>query len=240
MKMDAIYLTLDMDDAPEYMMEEVLGLLREHDVPATIFATGESRVLRESGPNIEVGLHPKIRDMYRLDEYVTPLKELYPEARCLRSHGLISSSNLLLHAWKSGITVTSNYISLDRPSSAPIPMLYSIHEYPITFMDDVCLLEGGPFNKEALSLSLDSGRGFGVLIFHFVHIYLNAVNFEQYRAVKGKLHDKELVDSHVQSATPGVRDLFLSMINDKTLRRRCALFPEKAATTTHLNGGLPT
>jgi hypothetical protein len=238
-KSDAIYLTLDMDGAPEYMMASVLDLLGEHDIPATIFATGESQVLRGAGASIEIGLHPEIRDMYQLEESVAPLKEMYPEARCLRSHGLVSASSLLVQAWKAGITVTSNYLSLDTPQQSPLPLLYSIHEFPVTFMDDVCLLEGGPFDLESLAPSILPGAGFSVLIFHFVHIYLNAVNFVQYKSVKGNLHDKDLVDSHSQSDLHGVRDMFLALIQDEAARSRFSLFPRDVSMTTRLPGGYP-
>lgn len=236
---DAIYLTIDMDGAPEYMIDHVLSMLAEYGVPATVFATHDSPSLRDAGENIEVGLHPSIVDLSRSQESIRELKEMYPQARCLRSHGLVSSSALLIHAWRSGLRVTSNYLMLDSPPREPVGMLYGIHEYPVTFMDDIGLLEGMDKARQALASATAPGAGVRVLAFHFVHVYLNAVCFDQYHQIKMRLADKRFVDSHVQHSAFGVGDMFLSLLREEETRCRFALFPEKGATVTHLEEGYP-
>lgn len=234
-----LYLTIDMDGAPEYMIDHVLSMLAEYDVPATVFATHSSPVLHSAGENVETGLHPSIFDLSKSRESICELKEIYPQARCLRSHGLVSSSALLIHAWQSGLSVTSNYLMLGSPPKEPVGMLYGIHEYPVTFMDDIGLLEGMDKARQALAKATAPEAAVRVLAFHFVHIYLNAVCFDQYHQIKGRLADKGLVDGHIQDSAFGVGDMFLSLLKDGELRRRFALFPDKGPSVTHLEEGYP-
>ncbi|MCG8551799.1 MAG: hypothetical protein MI799_15460 [Desulfobacterales bacterium] len=233
---DGIFLTFDMDGAPDYMLEAVLVPLYKKKIPATVFATGLSDLLMTCPDGVEIGLHPYIKKLDSFPNAIKKLKEIYPDARCLRSHGLVSSSALLIHCWRWGLKVTSNYLMLDAPPKGALPMLYGIHEYPICFMDDIVLLEGVSIN--AMQIAMEK-TGLRVLTFHPVHIYLNACSFHQYLSVKGRLYDKKFVDTHVQNKRLGIRDLFISLLESPATKDQFLLFPESVETPTKLPEGYP-
>lgn len=233
----ALFMTLDLDHAPEYMVEQILALFADRGVPATVFATHDSPALRNAGSLFETGLHPYITNLNQARNAIAQLKRIHPQARCLRSHSLVNSSALLIHAWQAGITATSNYLMLDRNHDRPVPMLYGIHEYPIFFMDDIALMEGLASYAVELPPALRQARGFCVLDFHPVHVYMNATSHQDYSCVKGRLADKAFVDSQVQRRKPGVADLLLSLLDDPELAVRFSLFPESPAAATRLAGG---
>jgi len=55
-----IYLTFDLDWACDCVIEDTLLLLEHENVPATIFVTHDTPLLKRmrENPNIELGVHP--------------------------------------------------------------------------------------------------------------------------------------------------------------------------------------
>jgi hypothetical protein len=97
-----LVLTLDVDWAPDWMIDAVADQLAAAGVPATWFATHASPALerlRERADLFELGVHPNFRPGSThgagIDEVLAHVMTLVPEAVSSRSHGVVQSGTLL-------------------------------------------------------------------------------------------------------------------------------------------------
>jgi len=87
-----IYVTFDVDWAPDYMIENALAILDGGDVRATFFATHDSPLLRSmaAAGRHEVGIHPYVSPQSSqgdtIDKVLDGLLSAYPGARGCRFH----------------------------------------------------------------------------------------------------------------------------------------------------------
>jgi hypothetical protein len=99
---DRVAITLDVDWAPDFAIDHAARLLVAHEVAATWFITHASAAverLREHPELFELGIHPNFAagsTHGRTPEAVLDhVLALVPEARAMRTHGLVQSSALL-------------------------------------------------------------------------------------------------------------------------------------------------
>jgi len=97
-----ICLTIDVDWAPDFVIDWMYRRIKKADIPATWFATHKSDVLDEivRDPLQEVGLHPNFfpdstqgNDMGKAMHYLT---SLFPNAIGVRAHAFLDSTR---HQW---------------------------------------------------------------------------------------------------------------------------------------------
>lgn len=219
-----IILTIDIEWAPDYMLDFCFGLLSDTGLKTTIFATHDSSKIKDVSSEIEVGLHPDINSLGEAEEKISELKRYYPEARCVRNHRLVHSSVFTRLYKKYGLSVTSNYLMIDQDDVRPIPMLYGIKEYPIFFMDDIYLATHDKIEVGSLIEKLRKTEGLKVIAFHPIHIYLNSGDIGTYETVKGDADDKERIDSAVFSGT-GIGTIFREILSTPWLKKRVVGFP---------------
>lgn len=188
-----IILTFDVDWAPEWMIEETIGMLREANCPGTYFATHRSAALSSLAEEhgFEVGLHPNFLPNSShgttVDAVFRTLKEFYPEATSCRTHSLMQSEPLLTQmARDHGMEVDCSIHLPQASAVCPHRLVLdddgtSIVRLPHIFQDNMYALSGADWTVEALRI----GRvGWNVFNFHPVHIALNTSSFSQYRAIK--------------------------------------------------------
>ena len=221
---DRIILTIDLEWAPEYMLDHVFGMLSESGSRATLFATHDSKAVKDAGGAFEVGLHPAVSALAEMDEAICRLKDIFPYARAIRTHGLVNASGFLQVYKKHGLSVTSNYLMTGQAGIRPVPMLYDILEYPIYYMDDVHLAETDHIDTSSLIKGLIEKPGVKVLAFHPMYIYLNSNSIERYRSVRGHLHDKKRMDDCINKAY-GIGTFFKELIRDPDIKGRTGDFP---------------
>ena len=95
--MSPILVTLDIDWAPDWMVEDVVERLVRAGVRATLFATHDSPLLRslEGNSEIEIGLHPNFlpgsSHGSTPEEIFATLRSWYPRATACRTHSLVQS-----------------------------------------------------------------------------------------------------------------------------------------------------
>ena len=92
-----VFLTCDVDWAPEFAIEAVLEAVRAHGQKLTIFATHRSDVLLGAPSWLEVGLHPDFTRQdgkSRFEERIAALKRVYPDAVGMRSHRDFFGNNI--------------------------------------------------------------------------------------------------------------------------------------------------
>lgn len=188
-----VLVTLDIDWAPDWMVEDVVDRLARAGVRATLFATHESPFLRSLGDNshIEIGLHPNFlpgsSHGSTPEEIFATLRNWYPRATACRTHSLVQSEPLLARmACEFGIEVDCS-IHLPRAQHVVPHELHisqqgdTIVRLPHVFQDNMHAMAGRAW--DAAGAELDT-PGWKVLNFHPVHVALNTSRLATYEALK--------------------------------------------------------
>ena len=218
-------LTLDVDWAPDFVIDQVAHTLIENKVKATWFVTHHSEAidrLKEHKELFELGIHPNMllgSTHGRTEEQVlTHIKEIVPDAISMRTHGLYQTSNWLTKACKDyGVLID---VSLFLPRAAHLcPHRFkwngsSLLRIPYFWEDDSEMSEDKPIwrlSDERLNVS-----GLRVFDFHPIHIALNTDRFEKYEALKRlrpvRLWDSGFIKEHV-CAGAGPKHLFVDLVS---------------------------
>lgn len=188
-------LTLDIDWAPDFMIEAALATLRRHRLPATLFVTHDSpllSVLRAHPDPFELGVHPNFLPGSSHGE--TPrqvlafVRRLLPAARSMRTHALHQSSPLLaLASAEFGLRTDASLLLPGARHLAPHAVHYDhdatpLVRVPACFEDDEhACRPGTTWRLRELRLGTP---GLKVMTFHPALIYLNSADLHGYRALK--------------------------------------------------------
>jgi len=194
-------ITLDIDWAPDFAIDFAANLLIESHVKATWFVTHDSpavRRLRKFPQLFELGIHPNfLPDTTHgttESEILRNCMGFVPQARVVRMHGLVQTSNLLERIIDE--TPINVDVSLFLPHAASLePVVYywangkKLVRLPYIWEDDFEMVR--PHRIWELGLMLDRGTGLKIMDFHPIHIYLNSSTPETYRTVRsfGPLND---------------------------------------------------
>jgi hypothetical protein len=229
---DDAVLTLDVDWAPDAIIDSVAALLVERRAKATWFITHRSPAvdrLRGRPDLFELGVHPNMLPNSTHgateDEALGHVLGIVPGATVMRTHGLYQSSNFLVKAATHfGIRVD---VSLFLPRAThlqPHALTYGgakLWRVPYFWEDDVEMFEPQPI------WSAGDGRlsvpGLRVFDFHPVHVALNTERFDRYDALRKArpLHewDRAYIDASVRSGR-GPRSLFIELADELAGRGR--------------------
>lgn len=199
-------LTFDVDWAPSWVVEEIAGSLIEAGVRSTWFITHEIEALalmREHSALFELGIHPNFQPGSThgatADEALAHCLALVPEARCVRTHGLMLSTpllDLILQTTQVRIDVS---IFLPRATGVQ-PVIYerpdgTLIRLPYVWEDD---LEMGVSDPEwRIDGVIRRGAGLKIVDLHPLHVAMNAVDLKAYTSVKELLVTPERVDRHL-------------------------------------------
>ena len=100
-------ITLDIDWAPDWTIEDTASILIKNKIKATWFITHRTKAidrLQNKTKLFELGLHPNCLPESSHgnseDEVLTHVRTLIPQAVSMRTHGLYQSSNFLKKAAK--------------------------------------------------------------------------------------------------------------------------------------------
>lgn len=213
-----IVLSLDVDWAPDAVMEPVLDAMRAAGVKCTFFATHASPLLMGlDDPNVEVGLHPNF--LGNNGDYDTPLSQLtaaYPNARGGRSHALYVSSHILRLYKKHGLSYESNNFMPMHQHLHPMMRFERFVSIPFYWSDDRLEVYSW-FDVEALRLD---EPGLKVLNFHPIHVFMNTSSEGHYLSWKQHYQDPDALRAHIGEGA-GVGSLFhavLARIRERNLR----------------------
>jgi hypothetical protein len=208
-----IAFTLDIDWAPDYVIEYVLDLFQQYKIKCTIFATHESSLIKHADKDLfEIGIHPDFNfssanGNKTHESVLNTLKNIYPEAKGLSSHRMTQNSQLIDLFYKEEFIYDRNQF---------LPYWKNIHPYKfwngfvrITFNweDDYHWL----CNKKFNSICLDLNSGLNILNFHPVHVFLNTENMERYNSARNFYQDHSmLVGFQNRSDVKGTKDCLIS------------------------------
>ncbi len=218
-------ITLDIDWAPDYAIDFAASLLIETQVRATWFVTHDSpavRRLRQHPHLFELGIHPNFlpgtTHGKTESEILSHCMEFAPQARVVRTHGLVQTSNLLEKVIDE--TPISVDVSLFLPHAAALePVVYywengkRLVRLPYMWEDDFEMVR--PDGIWDLGRMIDRGTGLMIMDFHPIHVFLNSLTLATYRSVRaqGRLADlsEEFVSGHIATG-PGAGYAFRSAI----------------------------
>lgn len=204
-------ITLDIDWAPDYAIDFAASLLIEAQVRATWFVTHDSpavRRLRQHPHLFELGIHPNFlpgtTHGKTESEILSHCMEFAPQARVVRTHGLVQTSNLLEKIIDE--TPISVDVSLFLPHAAALePVVYywengkRLVRLPYMWEDDFEMVR--PDGIWDLARMIDRGTGLMIMDFHPIHVFLNSLTLATYRSVRaqGRLADlsEEFVRRHI-------------------------------------------
>ncbi len=185
-------ITIDLDWAPDYMIEPMAEALIERGVRATWLITHASpavEALRDRPDLFELGIHPNfLPDSSHgatPEEVIDHCMRLVPSARCVRTHGLVQSTGLL-HALgcREGLCVDLSLYLHHCPSVAPCGFSYRgahLLRLPHVWEDDMEMECSDASWRLDRILQLE---GLKILAFHPVHVFLNCPNGEAYEEFK--------------------------------------------------------
>ncbi len=222
-------ITIDLDWAPDYMIEPIAAALIKRRVRATWLITHMSPAvdaLRKRSDLFELGIHPNFlpgsSHGVTSDEVIDHCMSLVPSARCVRSHGLMQSTRLLHElARREELCVDLSLYLHHCPSAAPCRFAYRgacLLRLPHVWEDD--------FEMECSDASwrLDPIQrldGMKILNFHPVHVFLNCPSGEAYNAYRrlGGVNAKtEAAAGALKHAGPGPATMFSEVIDHLAIR----------------------
>ncbi|MBV7331999.1 hypothetical protein KFU94_27975 [Chloroflexi bacterium TSY] len=222
--MDDPIITLDIDWAPDFVIDFVADVLRQHGVRATWFVTHASAAierLRENAELFELGIHPNF--LTNSTHGTTPTEvlshcmSLVPKATSMRTHSLYQSSPLLANVLES--TSIHVDVSLFLPRAAHLqPVEYIWQEKTLLripfYWEDDFEMERQDTNWRLDSYCI-SGSGMKVFNFHPIHIYLNSADMKPYQALKKECPQlqhatPDVVNKHIYHGI-GTRSIFIDI-----------------------------
>ncbi len=215
-------ITLDVDWAPDFMIDAAADALLAREVRATWFVTHASPALdrlREHPELFELGMHPNFLDGSSHGaspmEVVEHCAALVPEARAVRTHCLLQSTplhdELLRH---SAVEVD---VSLFLPGARNVEPVVQwspagrLLRLPYVWQDNMEMYAPTP-NWDTCAV-LDA-PGLRIFDFHPAHVWLNSAAFAPYERLKTE-HDLATVDeaaaARFRHQGPGAMTAFLDL-----------------------------
>lgn len=211
-----ICITLDVDWAPDGVIEPVLRQMRDAGVKATFFATHASPLLSSlDDPDIEIGLHPNFLNCNGdYDAPIRTLKSVYPRARGGRSHALFVSSHILRLYKEHGLSYESNNFMPMHSHLHPMMRFERFVSIPFYWSDDRLEVYSW-FAVEKLRLE---EPGLKVLNFHPIHVFMNTTGDAHYATWKQHYQEPETLRAFI-GAGEGVGSLFTAVLRRIAERR---------------------
>jgi hypothetical protein len=216
-----LVLTIDIDWAPDFIIEHVANILIKQQVKATWFVTHSSpalSLLRANTQLFELGIHPNF--LPNSTHGINPKQvlnhciSLVPEARSMRTHSLTQSTPLLNQVLTLTPIILDSSIYLPHMEGIQ-PISYWWHgkellRLPIFWEDDLEMER--PDSCWTLEAVTHYKEGLKIFDFHPIHIVLNSRNDEAYQRLKSKKKIQDLTMSEIEpNINRGIGTLTLFM-----------------------------
>ena len=187
-----VFITFDIDWAPDHMVNHIIDLCLKSEVSATFFVTHFSPTLERlrAYPHLfEVGLHPNFlpgsTQGDTSEKIFNYCKKLVPDAVSIRPHCVYQHGRLYDQFNKHfGERIVDSSICMPGVSSIQAFELHTpsgrLVRVPFFWADDYYLL-----GKQILDpVDLLAAEGAKIYMFHPIHIFQNTQNIEQYEMRK--------------------------------------------------------
>ena len=218
-----IVFTSDIDWAPEEVILDTIKIFEKFNVKCTFFCTHKSNILDKCDRSLfELGIHPNFNfslidgKAIKAEEITDDILSIFPEAKGVRSHSLVSSSGLLDIFKKKGLIYESNQFLPYNWNIKPYDCWSGLKRMPYNWEDDTHFQYGNDFDYDILK-NYNSER-FIILDFHPIHIFLNTDCQATYDNAKIHYHNHEKLLDYRNENKIGVRDFLLNTL--KALEKR--------------------
>lgn len=192
-------ITFDIDWAPDWAIEECINICDKYEIPSTFFVTHHSKIIEECAKeeNIELGIHPNFfpesSQGNSPSEVLAFCRDLVPNARSMRTHGLMQWTGLY------GI-VAKEFASIEIDVSLYLCGHRGLHPIPMPVIGGGDIIRLPYFWEDDLNAMFESpdwfcipaSEGLCIFDFHPVHVCLNMSSLEQYKSLKNSLGGKSL------------------------------------------------
>jgi len=192
--MDEFAISIDIDWAPDFAIEEAARILTDHQVKCTWFITHNSPAIKRLSQNslFELGIHPNFFPFSSQgnneDEIIKFCFDIVPGAKCVRTHALFQSSRLLKKLREDYGLLTDSSVYLPYASNIqPHVVNYSHNSKPLTripyfWEDDLeCYKAGKTWEFDNKKFFV---KGLKIFNFHPTYIYLNIDEMHGYEKLK--------------------------------------------------------
>jgi hypothetical protein len=178
----------------------------------------------QGNPKFELGIHPNFNSLLNNDhangknarQVIENLLKIVPNAQCLRSHSLVSSSKLLQMMPEYGLTHESNLFLPPESCNDLVPFRIwnGVIRIPHIYEDDYSLLSSENRHGSVSNNIIEYCKkniGLRVLSFHPIHVFLNTENLDRYECTrKFHLHHEQLIN--YRYAGKGIRTTLESLL----------------------------
>ncbi len=222
---DKFFITIDIDWAPDHVIQYAHKLLADAGVVSTWFVTHETEMLNQlkQDPLIDLGLHPNFNPLLMqgkdtkgkdAETVIRNIQHLVPETKLIRSHSLTQSSTLLNLFADGGFSHECNmYLPLNSGIEAkPFSHSEGMLRCPHIWEDDLSLFD--EYGFEQVFTKLVDAKGLKILGFHPIHIYLNTDKLERYESVKMMMEDEAKLKNSRNSEAKGIEDFIKLFFNN--------------------------
>ena len=214
-------LTFDCDWAPDFVINDIINLLDAEKIKATFFITNNSQILKKLRGNklFEIGIHPnffpKSTQGSNEDSILNNLKQIVPEAKSIRTHGLFQSTPLVKKFQEYGIENDLSLFLQNTPNIVPHhSKFFNLFRFPYFWEDDVAITEKVNWSFED---SLYHVNGLKIFNFHPIHVFLNSNNMDNYENLKKEIGleqlNEENIKNYVNQSDIGVKSFFIEIIS---------------------------
>lgn len=224
MNRNIICLTMDVDWASEYAIQQSLKIFEERQLPLTVFVTHKSRTIAEAlvQKKIKCGIHPNFMpdssQGASYQEVVDFCFNLLPDARICRGHRYYEVNDTVELLSKRGIVCESNICTL---MDVVPPFLHRSKNvsFPIFWEDGAFLYQYKGFDRTFFRERF-LRPGLKVINMHPMHLMLNTPYFSYTREIKDRLTrnewnnlDKSVIDE-LAFKGDGIRNFIEQMLED--------------------------
>lgn len=188
-QLTTLFLTADIDWAPEFVIEWFLKELETFGVQVTLFATHDSPLLREAPAWCEIALHPDYTrggSRQELEEKLVRLHEIYPAARGMRGHRNVFGNQIAEWGAKRGIRYDASSHCDQLPFLQPWRDSFGLTRIPYFWEDGIHLDKKLPLSWDGVPLGTP---GLKVINVHPVLLYLNCRSDDDRRRVTALFPD---------------------------------------------------
>lgn len=215
-----VFLTIDLDWCHEEVLVDTLGLIETYNARATFFCTDRPRSLDllKGNSRAELGIHPNFLPLFGRGEesaHTAPfildkLLEAVPEARSVRSHSLVSGSNLSALFASRGLRHESNLKIPVGPGENALPF------YNFAGLIS-CPFHWSDYSDFGTSIERGLEGSYFMVLFHPIHIFLNSENLTRYEKSRPvHLKPKHLLQKRYEGY--GVRSQFVDFLQTVSSR----------------------
>ncbi len=204
-------ITFDIDWAPDFVIDSVAELLIAASIKSTWFVTHLSPAIHrlQLRPDLfELGIHPNFlagsSHGAEPNAVIRSCLEFVPEARSIRSHGLVQSSNLLDHIFTEAPRLQTD-VSLFLPRARfaePHCIPFGgrmVTRMPYVWEDDLEMMREDPWWRFEDCAKM---RGLMIINFHPIHAYMNATRLSAYEALKRRVERLSTARIHQVEVRP--------------------------------------